>query len=243
MHSSPKEQSSAVFITASGTEIGKTHVACGLIEAARASAIPVQAIKPVASGVSRSFPEITQSDPGRLLQAMQQEITESSIDAIAPWCFAAPISPPLAAQREGHELALAEVSTWVHDQHRAFSHQQHGRGLFLVEGAGGVMAPLTNHGHSMLDWMVALGMPVILVTGSYLGSISHTLTAYRCLQQASLEVRAVVLSESTENPMPLHETLKSLRPYVEIPIHVLERHGESVVKLELYSALLKDIIA
>jgi len=50
------------------------------------------------------------------------------------------------------------------------------RGTLVIEGVGGVMVPL-DKSHTVLDWMAALGIPAILVAGTYLGSISHALTA------------------------------------------------------------------
>ena len=65
----------------------------------------------------------------------------------------------------------------------------------LIEGVGGIMVPLDER-HTVLDWMSALRLPVLLVAGSYLGTISHTLTALHVLAQRNLDIAAVVVSES-----------------------------------------------
>ena len=75
------------------------------------------------------------------------------------------------------------------------------------------MAPLTEK-HTMLDWMVALGWPVILVGGSYLGSMSHTLTALETLIVQGLKVKALVLSESEGSGVGLSDTVDELAHFV-----------------------------
>ena len=58
-------------------------------------------------------------------------------------------------------------------------------GTLLIEGIGGVMVPLDEK-HTVLDWMAALNIPVVLVAGSYLGSLSHTLTALDAMRSRAI---------------------------------------------------------
>ncbi|MDG4870018.1 dethiobiotin synthase, partial [Guyparkeria sp. 1SP6A2] len=71
-------------------------------------------------------------------------------------------------------------------------------GVTLIEGVGGVMVPL-NDRHTVRDWMAGLGLPAILVAGTYLGTLSHTLTAIETLERARLHIAVVVLNESAES--------------------------------------------
>ena len=68
-------------------------------------------------------------------------------------------------------------------------------GVLLIEGVGGVMVPVDDR-HTVLDWMSALALPVILVVGNYLGTISHTLTALGVLADRKLEVLSIVVSDT-----------------------------------------------
>ena len=68
------------------------------------------------------------------------------------------------------------------------------------------MVPL-DESHTVLDWMSALRIPVLLVAGSYLGTISHTLTALHVLAHRNLDIAAVVVSESSAPGAPLDETV------------------------------------
>jgi dethiobiotin synthetase len=192
---------SAYFITATGTDIGKTFVTCGLIRALRAGGREVAALKPVMSGFDPSEP--TGSDSGRLLAALGRPATPGAIAKMSPWRFAAPLAPDMAAAREGRSLDMRELIRFCHAAIAAEP------GVLLIEGAGGLMSPVSAE-HIMLDWIVALGQPVILVAGSYLGTISHTLSALDVLARRALKVAAVVVSETAGSPVRLDETCDTL---------------------------------
>jgi dethiobiotin synthetase len=188
-----------LFITATGTGVGKTLVTTILCHQLSERGRKVRALKPVVSGFSSDDPP---SDPALILQSLGQEATLSAIAAIAPWRFHAPVSPHLAARLEGRALAFADVAAFCRDPKHTDCD------LLLIEGAGGVMSPIDDS-HTFLDLMAALAHPVILVTGSYLGAISHTLTAICALKSRDIRIRAVVVSES-EASAGLVETAESL---------------------------------
>ncbi|HEY0649744.1 dethiobiotin synthase [Phenylobacterium sp.] len=193
---------SAVFVAGAHTDVGKTHVACALLTAARAAGRSVAALKPVVSGFDRA--DWAQSDPGRLLAACGRPLTDDALDAVSPWRFVAPLAPPMAARREGRSLGLAEIAVWC----RA---RLDGADLTIVEGVGGLMSPIADDATG-LELMTALGLPVVLVGGSYLGAISHTLTALETARGRGLAVCAVVISQSSGSDVPdLAETIADVR--------------------------------
>ena len=93
----------------------------------------------------------------------------------------------------------------------------------LVEGVGGSMVPLDEKRH-VLDWLKALDIPALLVAGSYLGTLSHTLTALTALQQHNIPVRAVIVSESEEG-VSLEATADELANRIETPLVALKRNS------------------
>lgn len=194
---------SRYFLSATGTGIGKTFVACELIRAARRASMTALALKPVISGWRDGDME---SDTARLLQAMGQPVQASTIERISPWRFAAALTPSRAAALEGRTLTLEEIAHWC----RAHEAQD---GLTLIEGAGGVMAPLTPT-QTMRDLMQRVGRPVILVTGSYLGSISHTLTALEALAVREIKVSQLIVNEAPQSDLPLSETLAGMQEFL-----------------------------
>jgi dethiobiotin synthetase len=205
----------AFFITATGTDVGKTYLACGLIRAWRGQGLRVAAFKPVLSGFDAD--KAADSDAGRLLGALDLPISPQSLDAISPWRYAAPLSPDAAAAKEGkrvdYEAVLAASRRFLRGDHD----------VALIEGAGGVMSPLSED-RTMLDWMADLGLPVILATGSYLGTISHSLTALSVLEAQSVPVRLVVMSETEGGTVPLAENVLALtRRWAAAPVYFLPR--------------------
>lgn len=202
----------AIFITATGTDIGKTYVAASLIRHFRQMGRLVDAIKPVVSGFDPA--QAPASDPGILLNALGLPVTGLEIDRISPWRFSAALSPDLAAAREGRSIDVDSVITFC----RTAIDQC--RDILLIEGVGGVMVPLDGE-RTILDVMMALQVPLILVTGSYLGTISHTLTALDALYQRGLKVLAVVVSETPGSKVPLDETIAAIgrfaQPVIGLP--------------------------
>lgn len=197
-----RKSMTARFITSSGTGIGKTLVTAALAWQLRARGREARAIKPVISGYA---PETAaRSDSGILLAALGREVTEEAVAAISPWRFAAPLAPDLAAAREGRTLDLAHVVEFCRDAAAA-----RGDAVLLIEGVGGVMAPMTRD-ETVADWMAALGIPAILVVGSYLGAISHALTAAEALSARAIPLAAVVVSESEASPVTLDDTIDSM---------------------------------
>ncbi len=191
----------AYFVTSTGTDVGKTFVTAGLIRTLRISNHPVAALKPVVSGYDSSVVET--SDPAVLLSALGRPVAADEIEQIAPWRFRAPLSPDLAAAREGRNVAFDELIAF---SRRAIDATN---GILFIEGVGGIMVPLEGT-HTVLDWMAALDIPLLLVAGGYLGTISHTLTALDVLRQRGLTVAAIVVSESERNPVELADTVASI---------------------------------
>lgn len=192
---------SGVFITATGTEVGKTFVAAGLVRALRRAGRRVEALKPVVSGFDPA--SAAGSDPGVLLDALGRAVTPATVAEIAPWRFRAPLSPDMAARLEGRMVDVDALIGFCRARLAAFD------GVVVVEGVGGVMVPLHER-RTVLDWITALDMPAVLVCGSYLGAISHTLCALDVLLRHGVAVAALVVSETPGSSVALPDTVATL---------------------------------
>jgi dethiobiotin synthetase len=192
---------SAYFVTSTGTDIGKTFVTAGLIRHLRGAGAGVDALKPLVSGYDSSVVET--SDPAVLLKALGRPVSAAEIERMTPWRFRAPLSPDLAAAREGRGIDFDELIGFSRRAVAAAS------GILFIEGVGGIMVPLDAR-RTVLDWMAALRLPLLLVVGGYLGTISHTLTALDVLRQRGLSIAVIVVCESERNPVELAETVASI---------------------------------
>jgi len=192
---------SAYFVTSTGTDIGKTFVTAGLIRYLRGTGQPINALKPVVSGYDSSVVET--SDPAVLLKALGRQVSADEVESIAPWRFRAPLAPDLAAAREGRSIDFETLIAFSSLAIKAST------GILFIEGVGGIMVPL-NGNRTVLDWMAALNIPLLLVVGGYLGAISHTLTALDVLAQRKLKIAAIVVSESERGTVELDDTVASI---------------------------------
>ncbi len=205
-----------LFVTATGTDVGKTYVTAGLIRAARRAGRPVDALKPILSGYDPA--EAATSDAGVLLAALGRAATADAVAEIAPWRFAAPLSPDMAAAAEDRTIEFEAVVAACRGRLVADR-------LTLIEGVGGAMVPLDAR-RTILDLAAALALPVVLVSATALGAISHLLAARAVLRARGLSIRAIVLNESAASTVPLAATLATLKNFCDEPLLVVARDAD-----------------
>jgi dethiobiotin synthetase len=199
---------SAYFITASGTGIGKTFTTCALIHALREKGKNVAAYKPVISG-------FTAEDNTTDTVTIRAALNDSSMEEVSPWRFTNPLSPDMASAKEGRQLSLSELAEWTVKIKK-------GTEAVLIETVGGLMVPI-NAQHTTRDWMVTGNIPLVMVTGSYLGAISHTLTTLAAAKAAKLRVVALVVNESEGSTVDLAATRDSIANHArDIPLIIAQ---------------------
>jgi dethiobiotin synthetase len=134
----------------------------------------------------------------------------------------------MAAAAENRVLAFSTLTRWCEDKIAAAEDGA----VVLIEGVGGVMSPLTPDATN-LDLIKALKRPAILVTGTYLGALSHALTALETLKAHGAPVQALVLNESADSTVDFGATLATLRRFApDVAIAPLRR-GAPALELEL----------
>ena len=212
-----------IFVTSSGTEIGKTYVSAMLTRELKA-----RAIKPLVSGLDEeTFPG---SDPAQLLAAMGEPVTWENAALVSRWRFKAALSPDMAAKREGRAIDFGELVAECVTAARRHD-------PLIVEGVGGLMVPLDGT-HTVLDWMKALkaetGLAPLLVVGAYLGTISHTLTSLAVMRAENIAPRVIVVSEREPGPVPVGETAAAIARFAGgIPVRIAPR-GKTVSLADLF---------
>ncbi|HET6374921.1 MAG TPA: dethiobiotin synthase [Methylocella sp.] len=218
----------AAFITGAGTGVGKTFVACGLIRHYRRQGRSVSAIKPIVSGFDPASP--SGSDPALLLGALGEEFNAVTLERVSPWRFRAPLSPDMAARAERRPIDFPAVSAFCR------AAMAEARGTLLIEGIGGIMVPLDAR-HTVLDLMIAVKAPVVLLGGSYLGALSHTLSAQEALLRNGLGLCAIAISESQGSEVPFEETLVSLGHFAKAPLLALKRQDRDGPNAKVFHRL------
>lgn len=174
---------SGYFIAGAGTDVGKTFVTRALIECARRREMAVAAYKPIITGY---VPYDNKSDTALIIDALGG----GTVEELSPWRYSVPLAPEHAAQAEGRTIALAELDAWTQSVVKPDQ-------LTLIETIGGVMVPL-NAQITSRDWMRQASLPVILVCGTYLGAISHALTAVEALHALEIPIAALVVNQTPQ---------------------------------------------
>ncbi len=172
-----------VFVTGTDTEIGKTHVSCAMVAAARRRGLRVGVMKPIAAGAQPSSLGLRNDDALALITAARGDASAASITAaqyaaVNPYCFAAPVSPHIAAAEAGVRPDLAWIGRLA-EVHRSEND------WLVVEGAGGWLAPITQE-LSVSDLALALGLPVLVVVGLRLGCLNHAQLTVREIGRSGL---------------------------------------------------------
>lgn len=179
------------FITGTDTGVGKTIVTSSIARALTLRGLDVGVMKPVESGCANIGGAPSPQDALALKEASG---STDPIEDICPYRLPLPLSPHLAARLAGVEVDFGVIL-------RGYGKLSARHGIMLVEGAGGVLTPLTDE-LTVADLAVELGLPVIIVTDSKLGVINHTLLTIEAVQRRGLEVGAVILNRASEAADP-----------------------------------------
>ena len=189
-----------IFISATGTEIGKTYITSKYISSLRKRGKKIAALKPVITGLDLTDPEnYKASDAAILLQALGEEITINNIKKISPFQFQLAASPYAAAIAEGEELDYQELLDFTENYIKQNQHLDY----LIIEGVGGVLSPLNSKKHN-LDFANDLAANLYLIAGNYLGTISHTLTALKSIEQyLEIKLEKVIINNYPDSDLEI----------------------------------------
>jgi dethiobiotin synthetase len=197
-----KQPEYGYFVTGTDTDVGKTFVACQMIEQMRKQGKRVGAYKPVASGAET----IDASDAYSLWRALGGDIP---FEWITPQRFAAPLAPPLAAQMENRsvseEMLLKGIEPWSSQCE-----------YLIVEGAGGLLSPLS-WSLTNADLAQQIGYPLVLVASNRLGVVHQILATAEVALQRGLPIAEIVLNDThaTDSDLAANTNLQLLKPFLD----------------------------
>ena len=180
--------SKGIFVTGTDTGVGKTIVAAALARLLRMKGISVGVMKPVTSGCREENGALVSDDALLLCQAAGVACCED----VAPYLLRAAVAPAEAAKAEDVRIDLAHIKS-------AFDRLAASYEYVIVEGAGGLMVPLSG-GLLIADLARELGLPLLVVAGSGLGTINHTVLTCFAAQQMELGVAGVIVNGMPQNP-------------------------------------------
>jgi dethiobiotin synthetase len=196
-----------IFVTGTGTEVGKTVVAATIARTLAGDGQQVHIFKPAVTGLD----EGVETDHALLRRASG---SAQSDEEIAPYRYGPPASPHLAAALVGEEIDPERLRQTA----RAAAE---GADALVCEGVGGLMVPLSP-AYLVRDLAADLGYPLVIVATTSLGTINHTLLTVEAARTANLHVAAIVLNPWPGQPNKIEQSnRKTIAALADAPVHTL----------------------
>jgi dethiobiotin synthetase len=196
-----------VFVTGTGTEVGKTVVAAVIARTLAGEGRRVAVFKPAVTGLD----EGVETDHALLRRASG---SSQGDEEIAPYRYGPPAAPHLAAALAGEEIhpeRLRETAAAA----------AAGAEAIVCEGVGGLLVPLSPT-YLVRDLAADLGYPLVVVASPGLGTINHTLLTIESARTAGLRIAAVVLNPWPAEPTEIEsDNRKTIAALADIPVHTL----------------------
>ncbi len=164
-----------IFITGTGTEIGKTVIAGGLAAFLKQAGTNVGVMKPISTGDT--------ADAQFLKHAAQ---VDDELSSINPIYLRHPLAPSVAARMEGRDIDVSCLET-------AFAKLQQKYDFVIVEGVGGIAVPIQDD-FLVVHLIKRLQLPILIVAQVGLGTLNHTLLTVAYARQFELQITGIVLN-------------------------------------------------
>lgn len=199
-------RSQGVFVTGTGTGVGKTVVAAVIAHTLAESGANIAVFKPAVTGLDElpaDGPRTSDIDAFEAHRPDHEVLrraagSSQSDDEIAPYRYGPPMSPHLAAKLAGEEIEPERLLGVA----RAAAE---GADVLICEGVGGLLVPLSPR-YLVRDLAVDLALPLVVAASPGLGTINHTLLTIEAARSAGLEVLAVVLTPWPADPTTIEQS-------------------------------------
>jgi len=191
-----------IFITGTDTEIGKTTIATALASLSRNNGCDVGVMKPFATGKRVYSTKYKSKDAFLLAKAAQVNDPDEEIN---PFFYSVPTAPFTASKIQSEKEASIEDAVIIYEK-LAAKHE-----FMIVEGIGGIMVPLTKNQY-VADFAKMLELPTLIVAGSNLGTINHTLLTVKICRDFGLNMLGIIINGMPPGESSLKaQTIETIR--------------------------------
>ena len=209
----------AFFITGTDTGVGKTYVACKLIQQYVTLGYKVVGMKPVAAGCDLVDGEWINDDVLKLEAVSNVKAPRALIN---PYSFKEAIAPHLAAEIAGVEVKLDVLIN-------AFNELSKLADMVIVEGAGGFLVPI-NQQETLADFVIAINIPVMLVVGVKLGCINHTLLTIEAIKARNCRLHGWVANPIDAEMQHYNANVLTIVNKLQLSNTILSENSQSKYK-------------
>lgn len=197
-----------IFITGTGTDVGKTVVSAGIVYALKSKGFNVVYFKGALSGAIEKDGELI---PGDTCFVKEFADLKEELNNMTPYIYKTPVSPHLAGRIEGNPIKREVVL-------KAFNKLRSRYEYIVAEGAGGLIVPLNYQNYYVYNMIKDLNMSAIIVADSGLGTIHNTTATVMCARDLGIEVSGIIMNNFDENNICHKDNKKIIEDICEIPI-------------------------
>ncbi len=196
-----------VFIAGTDIGVGKTLVACALLQAFAELGLRTVGMKPVAAGAARRGGVWYHDDVERLRAAASVKLSREWIN---PYCFAPAVAPHIAAAEAGRRIRLDVIERSYHRLRKCAD-------IVVVEGVGGLAVPLSRT-RDAVDIPLRLQLPVVLVVGMRLGCLNHALLTAAAVHARGLRLAGWIACAIDPDMARAEQNLRALQQRLTAPL-------------------------
>jgi dethiobiotin synthase len=218
-----------VFITGSGTNVGKTHISKLLLKGYSKLGCRATYMKPVETGCAEAANGEVSAGADTLGALEFVSCKADDLTLHSPYRFVPACSPHLAAKMSRREISIERIVSAYDDLKKAAGAQ-----ITIVEGAGGLLVPINDNGQYVADVIKALAVPAILVVTPELGTLNHTFMSLRILKQYEIPAAGVIINNprGIERDFIYEDNVKTITRHVgPTPCLDVDFHGASAQNL------------
>lgn len=179
--------SKTLFITGTGTDVGKTYVSALIVKKMRECGYNCGYYKPVLSGVTELYGKLIESDCNYVVNTAN--IPEEPDNCVSYWWKEA-VSPHLAAKRAGQKIDISKIKYDFQQARKKYDY-------LLIEGAGGITCPLIvdkDEKYLLKDLVWELGLSTVIVADAGLGTINSTLMTVDYAKSNGIDIVGIILN-------------------------------------------------
>ena len=197
--------SKGIFVTATGTDVGKTYVTALIVKKLRESGLNAGYYKAALSGADC----IAESDAGYVNKTANIKQEENTLIS---YLYKNAVSPHLAAEIEGNPVDLEKVKADYEKVCQTYDY-------VTAEGSGGVICPIRwDDKHILLEDIIKmLGIPAVVIAESGLGTINSTVLTTEYLKAKGISVKGIILNNYTGGKMQ-EDNMKMIEEISGFPV-------------------------
>lgn len=220
----------SIFVTATGTDIGKTYISALLVKKLRESGLNCGYYKPALSGA------IKQPDGSLLPGDCDFVVKTAGLDVnpedCVTYCFEEAVSPHLAAERLGVKIEKSKIKSEFEQRKKNYDY-------LVVEGAGGITCPFNMKEEILLlpDIIKALGLNVVIVADGGLGTINSVLLTVEYAKQQGINIKGLILNNFEEDNFMHLDNKKQIERLTGINVIATVKKGDDDLNISINDLL------